>query len=148
MKDSREFRELIRIMERRLGLLNKESNGCCCSITLAQCHALVEIGRHSSISINELAGILNLDKSTMSRTVDNLVKKKYAYKVQSDKDKRGIEIKLTDEGNKIFNDIEYKMNNKFNRIFEIIPTDQRENVLKSMEVLVKALDVENFNTDK
>lgn len=110
MNDNREFRELIRVMERRLGLLNKENNECCGSITLAQCHALVEIGRHKNISINELAKIINLDKSTMSRTVDNLVKKKYAIKLKMEDDKRGVNITLTNEGKSIFNDIEYIMN--------------------------------------
>ena len=142
MNDNREFRELIRVMERRLGLLNKENNECCGSITLAQCHALVEIGRHKNISINELAKIINLDKSTMSRTVDNLVKKKYAIKLKMEDDKRGVNITLTNEGKSIFNDIEYRMNNKFEKIFKNIPSEQMENVLSSMKVLVEVLGKE------
>ena len=142
MNDSREFRELIRMIERKLGMLNKENNECCCSVTLAQCHALVEIGRHENISINELAKIINLDKSTMSRTVDNLVKKNYALKLKMEDDKRGIKIKLTDEGIRVFNNIEYKMNNKFEMIFEKIPEEKRDKVLDSMKVLVRVLEKE------
>ena len=40
MNDSNEFRELIRIIERKLGLLNRERNATnttgCCKVSLAQ----------------------------------------------------------------------------------------------------------------
>ena len=57
-------------------------------------------------------------------------------------DKRGVNITLTNEGKSIFNDIEYRMNNKFEKIFKNIPSEQRENVLSSMKVLVEVLGKE------
>lgn len=142
MNDSYEFRELIRIMERKLGLLNKQG-GCCYKVSLAQCHALVEIGRATSISLKELAILLNVDISTMSRTVDNLVKKDYVVRLQSNKDKRNIDIKLTDKGDNIFKNIENKMNNKFKNIFEEISENDRNIVINSLKVVIEALSKEN-----
>ena len=140
MNRSNEFRELIRNLERKLGLLNKEGGGCCYNISLAQCHALVEIGRAESISIKSLSQLLNLDISTMSRTVDNLIAKNYAMKIKSDKDKRIFIVKLTDEGKQLFDTVETKMNNKFEKIFEKIEEEDKETVLHSMRILVSIFD--------
>lgn len=150
MNDSNEFRELIRKIERELGLLNREGNttnttGCCCKVSLAQCHALVEIGRASNISLKELSNILGLDKSTMSRTVDILVKKEYVIRSQSEMDKRCVNIKLSSKGKEVFDNIESSMNEKFKNAFEEIKLEDRETVLKSMRILVTVLGKENFN---
>lgn len=47
---SKQLREMIRIFERKLGVLGNCQSDCC-GITLAQCHALVEIGRSRKISL-------------------------------------------------------------------------------------------------
>lgn len=139
---SKEFREQIRILERRLGLLNKSNNGSfsCCKVTLPQCHALVEIGRAHHISLKNLANILSLDTSTTSRSVDGLVKKGYVTRQESSLDRRSIEITLTPTGQKLFQDIEQKMDNDFAKVFNRIPHEEKENVLKAMNCILNAFD--------
>ena len=139
--DSKKFREQIRLLERKLGLLSKGNNGCfCCSnVTLSQCHALVEIGRLKALSLKDLADILSLDTSTTSRTVDTLVKKSYAQRNNDPNDRRSIQIKLTDSGQKLYQDIENKMNNHFSTCFEKIQPNERENVLHSMDIILNVL---------
>lgn len=140
--DSKIFREQIRLLERKLGLLNKGSNNsfCCSKVTLSQCHALVEIGRAESLSLKDLAEILLLDVSTTSRTVDALVKKNYAKRETSTADRRSIQITLTDLGQKLYQDIEAKMDRDFLNCFKQIPINDRENVLHSMELILEALE--------
>jgi DNA-binding MarR family transcriptional regulator len=65
---------------------------------MAQCHAVVEIGRAGGISLAELAGLLNLDSSTMSRTVNNLVNSGYVIRELDPKDRRYVTIELTENG--------------------------------------------------
>lgn len=140
--DSKIFREQIRLLERKLGLLNKGTNNnfCCSKVTLSQCHALVEIGRAENLSLKELAEILILDVSTTSRSVDALVKKNYAKRETSTADRRSIQIKLTELGQKLYQDIEAKMDNDFFNCFEHIPINERENVLHSMDLILEALE--------
>lgn len=140
--ESKAFREQIRLLERKLGLLNKKSNGsfCCSKVTLSQCHALVEIGRAGKITLKELAEMLLLDVSTTSRSVDTLVKKDYARREVSTIDRRSIQISLTEAGLKLFKDIEASMDNDFQNCFQHIPKDERENVLHSMDLILEALD--------
>lgn len=137
--DSKKLRELIRILERKLGVL-EENQTSCCSVTLGQCHALVEIGRSGSISLNELAELLNLENSTMSRTVNNLVKAELAKRDIDPKDRRYVTISLTDSGAKLFTEIEESKNSYFGKIYNSIPHNKRVQVLESLGVLLEAID--------
>ena len=125
--NSKNFREQIRILERKLGLLNKQDT-CCSEVSLAQCHALVEIGRAKSISLKELSNILGLDISTMSRTVDSLVKKEFVHRSPPKTDRRSIDIQLIENGLNIFNDIENRMDDKFKTVFNQIPPEDQATV--------------------
>jgi DNA-binding MarR family transcriptional regulator len=142
--NSKSFRELIRVLERKLGLLNKQDS-CCSQVSLAQCHALVEIGRAESISLKELANILSLDISTMSRTVDSLVKKDFVLRSPSKLDRRSIDIELTEKGLITFKDIEIQMDEKFNRILETISAENQLTAITGLNIIIEALSVENFN---
>ena len=132
------FREQIRLLERKLGLLSKEKD--CCSITLSQCHALVEIGRNPNVRLKKLAEILILDISSTSRCVDSLVKKKLVQRINSTNDRRCIEIILTEQGVSLFHNIEEKMNKKFAQVFSYIPLDERESIIKSLSTILTSFD--------
>lgn len=132
------LRENIRQMERKLGIL-EESEVSCHGISLAQCHALVEIGRAKSISLIELSELLNLDSSTMSRTVNNLVNNGMAERELDANDRRYVTIRLTENGVVKFQGIEDKMNLYFTNIFEAIPCEKQEQVLDSLKVLLAAI---------
>ena len=137
--DSKQLREMIRILERKLGLL-KESGFSCCGVTMSQCHALVEIGRAESISLNELAELLNLENSTMSRTVNNLVTSELAKRDIDPKDRRYVTISLTEKGNNLYEGIEEGMNLYFKKIYDAIPENKKQQVLESMGILLEAID--------
>ncbi len=137
IKVIRELREIIRILERKLGVIEDEI--FCCGITMAQCHALVEIGRAKNISLNELACLLNLENSTMSRTVNNLVESGYVKREIDPVDRRYVAISLTERGISLFNSIEEGMNQYFNQVYSLIPEDKREQVIESLYLLVDAI---------
>lgn len=140
----KQLRESIRLMEQKLGIL-KESEVSCCKLTLAQCHALVEIGRTKSISLVELSELLNLDNSTMSRTVNNLVNKGLVERELDPKDRRYITIKLTISGSKVFEETEENMNHYFIKVFQSIPSQKQQQVLESLEILLDAISKNNFH---
>jgi len=139
------LREVIRLLERKLGLLD-DLQSACCGVTFAQCHAIVEIGRANaragerSISLNDLAEILELDKSTMSRTINNLVNSDLAVREIDPNDRRYLNIKLTEKGRQSFREIEAGMERYFTRIYQAIPADKREQVIESLSILLQALN--------
>jgi DNA-binding MarR family transcriptional regulator len=110
----------------------------CCGISMAQCHALVEIGRAGSISLVELSKLMDLDSSTMSRTVNNLVNNRMAEREVDPSDRRYVTIRLTKEGQKSFREIESNMNDYFARIYAAIPEEKRAQVLESLQIIFKS----------
>lgn len=132
------LRELLRILVRNLGLLEK-SEASCCGTTIAQCHAIVEIGRGSQISLNELAEVLGLDKSTMSRTINNIVEADLAIREIHPEDRRYITIELTEKGKEVFDSIEGSMELYYKSILDSIPENKREQVIESLELLTEAV---------
>jgi len=138
VNEIKKLREIIRYIVRSLGILEK-SEASCCGTTLSQCHAIVEIGRAGEISLNELAEILNLDNSTASRTVNNLVNQNLAEREIDPEDRRFLRIRLTDEGKRIFKTIEENMDIYFKNVYESIPAEKRSQVVESLEILLQAL---------
>ncbi|MDP3386167.1 MAG: MarR family transcriptional regulator [Eubacteriales bacterium] len=137
-ENNNHLRELIRILVRNLGILEK-NDASCCSVTVGQCHAIVEIGRVGSISLTELSDLVGVDKSTMSRTINNLVEDDMVIRDIDDDNRRYVNIQLTDSGRMIFNNIEKTMNTYYQGIFDTIPEDKRDQVLESLQVLKDAV---------
>ena len=136
------LREIVRLLERKLGVLD-DIESSCCGVTFTQCHAIVEIGRSQSISLNELADLLGLDKSTMSRTINNLVQDDLVSREIDAKDRRYITIQLTAKGMESFHEIEEKMRVYFEQIYQAIPEAKRAQVVESLQLLLQAIPETN-----
>ncbi len=138
------FREYTRELECHLGTLN--SNDCCqCGVSETQCFLLVEIGRKPGICVKELAKILNLDKSSVSRGVEDLVQMDYVSREPSKKDRRRVALALTKSGENRFNKIEKDMYVKFKEIYERIDVNNREKVLEALKIYNEACEKVEVN---
>ena len=135
--DMQYFREKLRQLERRLGWVMK-SDVQCCGISMAQCHALIEIGKKERISNVELAGILGLDTSTLSRTIDNMVKAGLVDRELNPEDRRYVALTLTQNGKTTYDFIEESNNTFINNLFARIPPEKHAQVIESFQLLVEA----------
>ena len=139
MNQVKVFRENTRRLEMNLGSINRVD--CCCGgVSDTQCFVLVEIGRKANISVKELAEILRLDKSGISRTVEELVQKGYVERKPSKEDRRYVVLNLTDKGSERFNKIEHDMDQIFKNILDKIPEDKRSQVIESLQLYNKACE--------
>lgn len=134
----RTLRESIRLLERNLGILN-DAQAPCCGVSFAQCHALVEIGRLQTVSLNQLANLLGLDKSTMSKTINNLVINGMVVREIDPEDRRYITIKLTEQGMELFQAIETDREEYFSKVYNKVPESKRKQVIESLNLLIKAI---------
>ncbi|MCX6561167.1 MAG: MarR family transcriptional regulator [Candidatus Aminicenantes bacterium] len=132
------LREKLRILERESGGVF-DGQADCCGVTMGQCHTLLEIGSRGEISLVDLADALGLDASTMSRTIQGLVLIGLVDRRSSDKDRRFVVIRLTDQGRKIFAEIETRYNAYFSRVSELLPEDRRESILESVGEFADAI---------
>jgi len=74
-----------------------EADTQCCGVTLSQCHALLELAE-SEMSLSGLAAALDLDPSTLSRTVDGLVRAGFVERAEDATDRRSLRLTLTAAG--------------------------------------------------
>jgi len=135
---SQRLRETTRLLIRNLGFLDR-SEAVCCGITLTQCHTIVETGRRKQISVNELSEVLDLDKSTVSRTVDQLVNHDILVRQPDLNDRRYVVLQLTGKGDELFGNIERRMEVYFAEIINSIPEDKREQVIESLQLFSEAI---------
>jgi len=133
----KELRELMRQLERKTGTLN-DFQMSCCNITMAQCHALVEIGRAGRISLIDLSEGLGLENSTISRTVNNLVNTELVSRETDPSNRRYVVISLTETGQQVFNGIEAGMDLYYKQILQKIPQEKQSQVLESIQILLDA----------
>ena len=131
------FREYTRELECHLN--NIDQADCCqCGISRAGCFLLVEIGRKPGICIKELAGILKIDKSGVSRSVEELVKTGFVARERSKTDRRCVVLKLTGKGESRFNKIEKDMYTAYEKIFSMIGKSDRNKVLEGLRIYNEA----------
>ncbi|MFD6843717.1 MarR family winged helix-turn-helix transcriptional regulator, partial [Bacillus cereus] len=136
-KEAYQLRQMLQILIRRFGLLEKEGAQCC-GVSLIQSHILFEVQRQKNPSLNELASSLGLDNSTLSRHIQGLVNKDLVERTQSPTDRRYLSITLTPEGEKYENEIGKQMNTYIEEILSNVPKEKRMQVLESIDLILEA----------
>lgn len=132
------LREKLRILEREsMGVFDAQQE--CCGLTLSQCHTLVEIGMKGDISLVELASALGLDASTLSRTIQGMVIIGLVHRTTNEKDRRFVSISLTDQGRKVYDEIDAVYNGFLAEVFEILPADRHDRILEDIGLFVEAV---------
>jgi len=133
-------RELLQIMARRFGLLNKN----CCNIgnndiSLIQSHILYEIVRQSQPSMQQVAETLGMDITTFSRQVQTLIKKGLVKKTSLPDDRRVYILSLTVEGRFIAGAIDHMMDDYLEEVFSFMNESDKENVVRSLKLLNESM---------
>jgi DNA-binding MarR family transcriptional regulator len=134
-----QFRAKLREIERAVWLQTK-SEALCCGVTMAQCHAILEIGAAGELNLKELAARLGLDTSTLSRTVESLVKDGLAARTPSTADRRALVIRLNGKGRAA----QDRINSTWNRIcrdmFRSIPREKHNQLIESLSIIAELLN--------
>ena len=134
----REFRQNLRVLEREVELSMTSEAGCC-GVTFAQCHLVLEVERRNRTSVTELAAILELDKSTLSRTVDAAFKAGLIDRTVDPANRRQQVISLTDRGRQTARKINGQCDESYTRLFDFIPGDERSAVVRAVALLADAM---------
>lgn len=111
----------------------------CCGISISQCYALDLLGDHGEMTMLALAQKMFLDKSTTSRVVDPLVKRKLIARRFDDADRRIILVVLTSAGAKLLSEIRDCQIDSQRQILERIPAGQRRQLITSLQLLSGAV---------
>lgn len=145
-------KQKIKTLLEKIRILERESGGVfdggedCCGITTAQCHTILEIGNKGEITLIDLANALGLDASTMSRAIQGLVLVGLVDRKSSEQDRRYVNIRLTDQGRKVFESIETRYNAYFDKVIELLPENRRDDVLTAVGEFADAVRRLNEST--
>ena len=137
LKEVREFRQKIRSLDRLLHEQRKEGSGC--SVSPAQCHALLEIENRNEANVKDLAESMALDKSTMSRTIDGLVQGGFVERIINPQDRRYMQIKLTDQGWKTCDQTNQFNDEYFKTVLEELPEEKQKRIMEALDNLIEAM---------
>lgn len=138
-KEIDRFRAKLREIERAVWLQTK-SEALCCGVTMAQCHAIMEIGNAGELNLKDLSARLGLDNSTLSRTVESLVQDGLAERTPSPGDRRATVIRLTDKGCSARDRINSTWNRICRDMFRSIPREKHGQLLESISILAELLN--------
>jgi DNA-binding MarR family transcriptional regulator len=133
-----DFRRILRKLEREIELQTR-FGGQCCGITLAQCHLLMELGLADTSNLGALAQVMQLDKSTLSRTVDGLVKLGLVNRDIASDDRRFAEISLTQTGIRTYRAINDTCNGFYLQVFGRLPQDKHNEIIEALSLFVEAV---------
>ena len=131
------FRRHLRALEREV-IRELATQTECCGVTLAQCHVLLEIG-DSTLSLTGLSGVLGLDRSTLSRTVDSLVKAGLVERSEEPKDRRALRLVLTRAGSEKVAYIDDACNRNYAELLADISEEDRRHVLRGVTVMAERM---------
>lgn len=133
-----DVREVLQQMVRRFGLLQKDGAQCC-GVSVVQSHIIYELSKRPNISLNELADLLALDTSTLSRQVQQLVEDGTLRRLPDPKDRRYVLLSLTETGEEQCARIAEQMETYIQDIFSYIPGDKKDQVLESLQLVSDAM---------
>ncbi|HUI72259.1 MAG TPA: MarR family transcriptional regulator [Spirochaetia bacterium] len=134
----REFRKDLRVLEREIELTLASQTGCC-GVTVAQCHLLLEVELRGQSSVTELAPALELDKSTLSRTVDGLVQAGLLDRTTDPTSRRQQVIRLTGKGKATAASVNEVCDRFYSRLLSSIPARKRQAAMESVTLIGKAM---------
>lgn len=138
-EQAKNLRESTRELVRNLSLLDSD-RASCCGVTLVQCHAIVEIGRMGKTSPSLLAERLRLERSTVTRVVDNLVAQGLVLREPDQGDRRALVLSLTDKGCDFFISTENAMEEFYGSIMEKIPSHEHKALVSGIRTIAKAFE--------
>ena len=142
--NTRQIREFRRILRRFERVTNTQLRNCCAEVTLPQCLVLLEVDDEKRLTVGQLASRLRLDNSTLSRTIDTLVRSGLFDRSRDDGDRRIVWIRLTEAGDAICAAIHEQNDAIYREVFARIPRSRRDAVVRNFGVLVQAfLDSES-----
>jgi len=111
---------------------------CCYDISVTQSWALEALGRRGSLTLNDLAGELYLDKSTASRVVDALERKGYVERARHPDDGSALLIETTAAGARLRSRIEHDILAQERRLLSEFEPEVRRSMVQLIGRLAEA----------
>ena len=134
-----EIRSQIHQFIRLFGVLNPTETPCGYHLSLSQVLALQILDEKMPLTVRELAEQLYLERSTVSRLVDSLVKEGFVEREINERNRREILVSLTDHGRHTVQEVRNQSIDFFRSILENLSEEERKSILQGLHKFTSAL---------
>jgi len=93
--------------------------------------------RKGNASVSALANVSQTSRSAVSKAVDSLVRRGFVIRNQDPNDRRNVPLALTDEGQRVMDNIFAKAEKWLLSHFEQLSTEELDTLYQGMEILRK-----------
>ena len=129
---------MLRELEREVELALSDQTECC-GVTPAQCHLILAVEEAGETSVSEIAAVLELDSSTLSRSVDGLVKAGFLERKEDPSNRRRQLVSLSAKGKAKADSINKLCDRYYEGLLGALPAKESKAVSAALPVFVKAL---------
>lgn len=140
--DVKETRRVSRKLVRELGFLRP--GAAICETPFAQCHTLIELEERGTLTVGDLADILKVDKSAISRTVNQMLKDKLVNIIPDKADPRRRPIALNPAGRNRLKKIHDQTNREVSAALNFLNAGERKKVIEGLSLYANALAKTNL----
>lgn len=137
-RDYRDLLEILKCFARDIRCCSRDDKFFG-AFTFQQFAILDIIAQKKEIPMNELHGILAVEKSTTTRLVNPLIRKGFLKRTQALHDSRAARLELTPAGKEVHQKVWSCLMVFFQGILKNIPASRKSEVLESTKVLIKAI---------
>ncbi|MFK7956627.1 MAG: GNAT family N-acetyltransferase [Lysobacterales bacterium] len=116
-----------------------DGSGCVPGFSVPECHLLMEVEARGSVTASELAEILLVEKSSLSRLIGRLDKAGLIAVRASPGDKRRRPLNLTEKGRTTLTQIHDEADDQVRRALAFVPDSQRSAMLDGLKQYAAAL---------
>lgn len=109
-------------------------------LTMPQLKVLMLLNHSDNLTIGQLADDLSVSLPNMTGIIDRLAQQNLVKRVQSDKDRRVVFIKLTDKSKDIFVELNRSGYDHFKNIEQVLSENEIEIIKLGLRVLVNGME--------
>jgi DNA-binding MarR family transcriptional regulator len=137
-KSYRELFEIIMVLAREIRCCSRDE-AICQNVTFHQFIILDAVAKKGELGLADLHQILSVEKSTTTRLVNPLIRRRLLKRDRAKHDSRAVTLSLTEEGVETHRKVWLCLTEFFGGITRNIPEGQREGVLEAVKVFSGAM---------
>ena len=116
-------------------------------LTVPEAHALIELSTHKTLSVQNIADMLLIDKSNASRTLASLGKEQFVEFTENKEDRRAKDVSITHSGRKRVQQVHAEADELVGGALKLLSPQEQEIVADGLKTYAKALRYNRLQKD-
>jgi DNA-binding MarR family transcriptional regulator len=137
--DMEDLRQSVQKFYRLFGFLNQNVTPCGFQLSTSQVFSLQEL-EDKALTIGELAERLLLERSSVSRLIDNLEKNGFVSRALNEENRREVLVSLTNKGRNSLQKVREQSLHYYESILEDVSEYDQQQILTGFKLFTKALE--------